>query len=283
MAVMRTTQPDRTVGPLKPEEDPRPASWSLWDSDDERSVISALSGTMRDRILACREKEPDLFNLEERDLKKVLQDRGARPTKVDQVVRMKFWMEYDRAFVEASGNGSRPKMSPSRVFGRVCSKEVFYTRYLHTPEKVAWMLCPPVDYEAAVDAVLSVSIGNMFRILEVDAVEYDKETGNPVGVNEKLAKLQVMIHEKLSAGKYGLPMQRRLNVNATLGNPGSGPDPAERSKLERDLERAVASGSTEEIDRHIKLLSARQKEAASRAERQREVIEVESTPQSSAD
>lgn len=104
-----------------------------------------------------------LLGLNEGRLYKELIRRDARPTPLDHKLRCKFWVEFERVQENVP---KMAKMSMINILGLDYPKESFYRFYITDHNKLAFLLCPPTDYEDMVEMVLKVSTMKMLEILE---------------------------------------------------------------------------------------------------------------------
>lgn len=160
-------------------------------------------------MLQAGQTHAELFGLDERDLFKRLRSDQMTPSPTDNRLRINFWYEYDLAQME-----HRP-MHMARVFAGICSKSYFNDRFMKRPEKVAWMLTPPVDYVVKIKEALDFGIDRLREYLEIDPIV----GGRP---NVKLMELQAKIVAMLDMREKGAYTQRveqkNMNLNVTASN-----------------------------------------------------------------
>ncbi len=205
------------------------AGAATFDKSDPNSIISLLpkvvSQTIQDSVL----KESALFELDEKTLYRTLRRENKTPTPTDNRLRLKFWVEYDRAR-EA---GVR-HMNMNNVWSGICHKEFFYNVYLKHPEKVAWMVCIPTTYAVKMEEALNFGIDQLREVLDMETVD------------AKLIALKVKIVEMLDMRLNGAYTQRieqkSMNVHVGVGN--------------KAVSNAIANLSMDDLEQRIKDLEA---------------------------
>lgn len=176
----------------------------LWDASDPRSVVNLVPEKVRERMQEALFEEGALFEMSEHELWKALREREATPNPTDNRLRLKFWHEYD--YTQAY---QLSKIDISRVIAGICTHEYFYKKYLQTPTKVAWMLCPPVNYMVKAQEALEFSLERMRHIL---SLPLELPGGK---IDTKLGELQAKIHAMLDIRVKGAPVQRNIVANLT--------------------------------------------------------------------
>ena len=53
-----------------------------------------------------------------------------------------------------------------RVIAGICTYEYFHRRYMKTPSKVAWLLCPPTGYVVKTNEALEFGLEQLQDILD---------------------------------------------------------------------------------------------------------------------
>lgn len=106
---------------------------------------------------------PKLLGVNEHQLLSELRRRRKSPCALDYKLRVKFWLEFERVQVEVP---KMAKMNMLNILGLDYPKETFYRFYITDPYKLAFLLCPPTDYEKLIDVVLSVSTQKLLEILD---------------------------------------------------------------------------------------------------------------------
>lgn len=192
---------------------------------------------MSDAMILAHQKRPDLFGLDEERLMEVLALEKRAPTATDNYLRMRFWIEYEKAHAEGR------KMQLSAVYTGVCHRAYFYSRYLERPENVAWMLTPAKDYEDSLSEALLFSTNQIREILSTPHK-------TPEGKYDlKLMELKVKIHKMIEDRKLGGVTQRTEQRNMNLNVSGIA-SPAQLQKL-------TEQNSMEDLDRRLKELRKR--------------------------
>jgi len=181
----------------------------LWDDSDPRSVVNLVPAKVRERMQEALFEEGALFEMSEHELFRALKERSTTglsytPNPTDNRLRLKFWMEYD--YCQAY---QLSRIDISRVIAGICTQEYFYKKYLQSPTKVAWFLCPPVNYETKAREALEFSLEQMRDIL---AIPHITDGGR---VDTKLGELKAKIHAMLDIRVKGAPIQKSVVANLT--------------------------------------------------------------------
>lgn len=89
-------------------------------------------------------------------------------------MRLQFWLEYER--IQDTGRfPSEMEINLSYVVGFAMSKESFYKYWLTENTSLAWLLCPPVEYKAALEEALRESMVKLRSCLDFDLMKADGE------------------------------------------------------------------------------------------------------------
>ncbi len=204
----------------------------LFDKENPASVLNLLPPVLVTTIEEAVFTHGHLFEKDEKTLKHELRSASQTPVAHDHRIRMKFWMEYDRAV----GSGKK-MMVINNVIAGVCSKEAFYKHYLNSPFRVAWMLCPPTSYMVKAEEGLNFGMDQLRDMLEIDHMPGGK-------FDAKIAAVKIKIVEMLENRVKGAIVQKTLQVN--VGVPST-----------RTLEQA----SSDELMSRIKELDAKNRRA----------------------
>ncbi len=148
---MEKTAPDQVVKGM-----------TFFDESNPRSLISLLPPLIGKQVrLLWKSDDGYLLGLSEYDLFKELRRKGRQPQAVDNMLRVKFWLEYDKC--QEMG---LPFMVMSNVTARLMAKEMFHKYFLTDPKRLAWMLCPSTDYKASMEEALSFGVLKMRQLFE---------------------------------------------------------------------------------------------------------------------
>jgi hypothetical protein len=214
---------------MVPEGERTRPEFSVSDKDDKNAVINLVPVPLAKAIDEALFTTGELFHKDERVLWKELRSREQTPTPMDNRLRLKFWVEYDRCLA----TGSR-QMIMANVVGGICSRELFYYHYLKYPHKVAWLVCPPTDYMTKASEALEFGLEQMRDILDMPHATAGK-------LDAKLAEIKLKIIALLDARVRGAVVQKTLNVNASVG----------------DVKRVAEANSVEELEKQLKELRRR--------------------------
>lgn len=200
---------------------------------EERAPINLVPPALQNAFLAAHQAVPVLFGLTEFDLFKELRTQGRGITPTDNQLRLSFWLEYDRCQEESRA------FNVGHVYSGICTKSFFYGTYLRYPDKVAWLLTPPVEYEVKLREAHDFGLSKMREILDQDAIS------NRAKPDTKLLDLQLkiftMLDQRLKGGYTQRQEVKSLQITASAAD--------------------VKAATTEET---MRLLNARLKELDSR-------------------
>jgi len=238
-----STEPPQAQPWLPPNPEPETTDLSpdsgVWDQPESRTILNLVPDTFRMALIAASAAQPQYFGLDERTLWKLLRSHRAEPTQVDNQLRVKFWLEYECA------NEERRKMNLLRVYSGICSHAYFYTRLVHSPGKLAWIITHPMNYEAKLEESLSYAVERMRDYLEIDIEEY------PHAQRIKLMELQAKIYAMLDMRKRGAYTQKIEQKNMSLNV----------STTAKELSQVMANDTMEQLDLKIKELEKREQRA----------------------
>lgn len=174
----------------------------LAEKENPRALTNMLPPVFARWIEEHLHTSPELFDKDEQTLYKyLLKEIGKQPTATDNRLRLKFWFEFDRAMSQGLD-----KMLVVNIIAGVCSKELFYDKYLKSPSKVAWLLCPPTGYIIKAEEALEFGLEQLRDILDQPHVVAGK-------FDARLADLKIKIVAMLDTRVKGAPVQRSVNVN----------------------------------------------------------------------
>ena len=124
----------------------------FWDMENPKSVFNLCPDPLQLQLKNLQKSELCyLLDLVEPDLFRALQKLNHIPNMIDNRLRVKFWMEYDRCY--ASGDR---KVNISTICAGVCSRETFYKYFITRVPRLAWLLCPPQSYTAKIEEAIQV-------------------------------------------------------------------------------------------------------------------------------
>jgi hypothetical protein len=176
----------------------------LRDRENPRALVNmvppAVQNAMERVPIEYRDKsEPEL--LEDLKLRKFI------PNATDHRLRFMFWKEYERALT----NGGNLVMS--HVYRGVCSSDYFYV-VLQNKERVAFLLCPPIDYVIAAEEALIFGINQLREILASPHITIGGS------LDAKAAGVKVEIIKLLDLRVKGAVVHttRNLNLNVNSAN-----------------------------------------------------------------
>lgn len=177
---------------------------------------------------------PEYFDLDERELWRKLRDDSKTPTPTDNRLRLKFWVEYDRAMAHGG------RFTIGNVLASLCTGEYFYKKYLSHPGKVAWLVTPPAGYLVKAEEALEFGLEQLRDLLDQPHVSFGK-------VDTKLGELKAKIVMMLDARVKGAVVQRSMNMNINTST--------------NTVNKELTGASMEELEKRLKELDARERRA----------------------
>lgn len=149
----------------------------------------------------------------------------AEPLQVDQLLRVSFWDEVNKALAEGR------VISERNIWMGVCSCSYWYKVRDMLEWKFAYILCPLMAYSKANKLGLHLGSKALLDILNASAVT---TVNNSKVVNIKLAQLQIAAFNALQDRVYGKAVQR-LQTHNTNDNSNN----KDKETIE-DLQREIA-------------------------------------------
>lgn len=145
--------------------------------------------------------------------------------KLDQL-RINFWLEYRRA------QNTSTKMNMGNVYADICPASTFKDGVATKPHKLIWLLCPPIDYETGMRAIVDRGIEVMYEI--VTHPNLIKDT--------RLLNYALRVIDKAMISIHGLPTIRTetKSVNVNLNSSTPSPTHSDIEEKRRELERLKA-------------------------------------------
>ena len=176
------------------------------DESNPRAIINLLPKKFGERVREVRASHPQYFNKDDGELYQYLKTMENTPRANDDMLRMKFWLEYERvqAFMLDSIN-------LTQVCGGICSIEYFTGFYLRAPDRVAWLMCPPVEYMVRLEEMHTEGLRALSDILR-------KPHEGPGGkLDYKMIDTKIKIFNLVNQRLMGSIVQKseskQLNVN----------------------------------------------------------------------
>lgn len=222
-----------------------PPAVCLWNRKEERSLPNILPAEFVIDCERVRAKDPGLFELDERTLLKRLAKARHKPTATVARLRMKFWVEYDRA------QGSKSMMRVTAIYYGICFQEHFL-HAVSKPSALAWILCPPSNYIAVLDEGLAMGLERAREVLDESPV-------NEKGViNTALAELQWKITQGFELRKHGAVAQKMETVSKSLNVNVHSHSNAQLPPEQKKVLEIAQSMSVEDMESEIRKLEEKE-------------------------
>lgn len=197
--------------------DPDGPGVKIYDPDFPRSVVNIVYKPLREAILAL---DTRLRYLSESELERICE-----PDPVDRRLRLSFWDEYGLA------QDQNRNMLVNRILRNICPLEYWDRRVLPNPEKLAYIVIPPRDYEIGMRANFEKAMDRLEEFLKLPVVDDEGK------VNSNLIGKIVKIAEMLQLRLYGAVPQANINMNLNQAME----DTEKKPKSISDVEREIAS------------------------------------------
>ncbi len=213
---------------------------SLLDRANPLSLSSLIHDPRFDAAVAnLQNKFPELLGMPERQLRKEIRRlTGVALDPDDNMIRMKFWIEYDVAMAE--GRGMQIRKICAGVMG-----DGYFWDYLMKPTLLAWVLCPLPTYAQQLDAAVGTGMAKLLEMIELPTT--DPITGK---INVQLLNTQAKIIAMLDMRKHGAFTQKIEQKNVHLHASAS------------DVQKEIQSMSMEEVEKRMKKLEASERDSA---------------------
>lgn len=210
----------------------------IWQEDNPRCLLHILPPKLSERIRHLSKVEPDLFSMLEADLWKELVFRKRRPSETLQVLRLQFWIEYNRA------QASMSNMKMNNVYGDLCDQMVFYM-YMEKIENLVWLLCPYGANKSKMVIALNKGINDFMEILGAPNF---KENGN---LDIMTVNAKIKIFNLIDCRLNGMPTQKidQRTLVADARSVGA----LTKEMNEQDLLEALKKAKAKELEAlHVK-------------------------------
>lgn len=209
---------------------------SIFDENETRALINIVPESLKVVMLRIAKTRRHLYFEDERVLKKKLS-----PDALTCRIRLAFWDEYARA------QDKNVMMTVGGIVRGACSPDYFYSYLLKDEKKVAYIICPPVDYMLAMRELLDLGLGEWRDIL---ALPNQSKKGV---IDYRLISQKVKIVQMLDLRVKGAIVQKFRNENLNLNVTADAMpalDPSlmsleELTALENQLERVKALAPAE--------------------------------------
>ena len=198
-------------------------------SEGDRSLVSLLAKVpkLRQRILELQQDHPEYFVMDEPTFKANHRDLI---TLVTQRIRVSLWQEFEGAIC------NNRLMRLNQIFAGTCGETTFYS-LIDNPIRLAYILCPPVDYIVMLKEAHGAGLEKLREIFSAQIID---EEGF---LNPKAAEVVIKAFALLDARLKGAVVQRidqrtltasvsSKEITAALGIP------ADMDVLELELQKA---------------------------------------------
>lgn len=141
----------------------------VWDKSNPLSVYNVIPDPLKIQLDKVSNSDiAYLLSFDEPELRKELKQRGQAPSSIDEVLRIKFWTEYDRVHMT---RGDR--MWVTNIVSRVYDKATFYTEMLVNPYRLVWLLCPPESFVKCAEVALRNGVMAVDAIFKIAPENWD--------------------------------------------------------------------------------------------------------------
>lgn len=210
----------------------------LFDKNEPRSLINIIWGEMVSILERLEKSHAELFKISEQKLRRMVD-----PDPEDNMLRISFWAEYDRA---QRGGG---KMMSGAVTRGVCTRDYWLHNVLKQPLKLAFIVTPPPRYLKKMETLLFIGLDELEEILRtpISKKTRDKNGKEYETVNTSLVASKIKIFEMLDLRVKGAVVQKlaihsRVDQRTQIENvdPLSNINTSDLKSLEAGLNRVKA-------------------------------------------
>jgi hypothetical protein len=177
------------------------------DSKDTtaRSAISMLPEEEQFIVESHYNRSTKLFSLSERSLLTEMRHAGFEPSSTENLLRNKFWLEYDHATM-----GDYGKIRVTEVIRGICSFKFFRETFLANQYMVAFLMLPPINFKTKQEETLLFGLDKLRAVL-------DLPTTHPDGsININVVKAQMGVYQILERRVQGEVVQKTMTAHAYL-------------------------------------------------------------------
>lgn len=197
----------------------------------------------------ANDAEKSLFGMNEDELKAVLTGEskveglfGLRSLRMPNLLRIRFWTEYDRCKYRNRNLNDviHYHMSIKSVYAGVAYGLTFKNRYLRDPRTLAWILCPVQTYRERIMETLTYSQDEVRKILDLPLYDENDKIQSPI-LNAK-----IKIWQTLHMSFHGVKQ-----VQVTEGGKSQLPNPESMSPADslEDLEDKIKRLEKQEAEK----------------------------------
>lgn len=197
---MAGRKPKQVLEPLPPDL----ALVDNWERSDPRAIINLVPPSVQNAILASEKSHPHLFGIGEDELFLKLKHSNRTPRAGDNALRLSFWQEYNAAQAESRN------LNMKRVCSGVCTDVFLYQNYIKIPDKVAWLMCPPMSYSSMLEESVNYGLSLLRSFLAIDAT---KEGKHKMKMMELQVKIIAMMDQRLKGSFLQRTENKSLSVN----------------------------------------------------------------------
>lgn len=212
---------------------------AFFDLNSQRSLANLLPSLLvQEMKLLWSGKNQPLLALQDYALITHMTRRGHPPEPLDQILRARFWFEFNRC---QDLDDRNPHMTMAHILGRDIAKEVFYQTYIKNPYKLAFMLCPPSDYATALNLGLAASTAKLLEVVEKLKMFSEDGEIKPTAA-DKLMKINEFFHNRVQ-GIESKKSKKGKGVQAVI------PEEVSPGELGGEQESMVTEDELEALER----------------------------------
>lgn len=201
----------------------------VWSSTSTRSLYNLAPEVIKRGMDAILEVRPALAEIPMEQIQAEVAGELAAYAKLNaqqdisldqlKTLRMTLWEEYGRAVA------NRTLMYLDKIVRGVCSPSGFYTAVCSQPTRLAFILCPPPDYQTVLAGLHATALERIRAILEMPLTKdvYNKD-GDIVGTtaNTAVAGVVLKAYQMLDVRLKGSVVQRVQQQSISLQMKGRG-------------------------------------------------------------
>lgn len=170
-----------------------------------RSALSMLPEEEKFIIESHWKRNPELFTLSERSLITQMNNMGFPVSSTENLLRNKFWLEYDHAT-----QGAYEQIRLNEVIRGVCSPKFFRETFLANQYMVAFLMLPPINFKTKQEETLLFALDRLRQVLDMPTLKLD---GSP---DMNVIKAQMGVYQILERRVQGEVVQKTQNIHAMI-------------------------------------------------------------------
>lgn len=151
---------------------------------------------------------------------------NAKPTQVDQLLRVSFWEEVSSALFE------NRRVNERNIYNGVCSQSYWRDLRDNREEKFTFVLIPIKSYARTNKLLLQMGQACLYEILNASPYVKGQGSGNRKAFDPKIAKVQLEAYKMVEERQFGKAVQRLQTHNINEEKPSTAQETIEALQAE---------------------------------------------------